>query len=252
MQPSVAPVEQYDVLWDHLQVAQAEVFSGSRGRLRSLAKLASRSNPVLNVGIGGGFLEQELLAHGASVYSVDPSPCSVSLLNTRLGLVDRARVGRVEKLPFDDIFFGTVVISEVMEHLTDEVLHQGLIEIARVLRPGGFIIGTVPAREHLVDQSMACPRCQHKFHRWGHYQSFDCDRMRNLLAERFQVKHVFEHPFVCWETLNWKGHIRAVAKLALYGLGVHGSEENIVFKAVKASILSRAETDRPFKHQIAS
>ncbi len=65
--------------------------------------------------------------------------------------------------------------------------------------------------------------------------------MRSLLAESFSVDEVFERPFICWKTLNWKGRIAAAVKLALFHLGSRGSNENVFFKASK----SKARDARP-------
>ena len=202
---AIAPVDDNGLLWDRMQVDHPEIFDASRARLHYLAKLTRKASPVLNIGIGGGHLEQELLRQGVDVYSVDPSQSSVALLKERLSLGDRARVGRVESLPFEDNFFAAIVISEVMEHLSDDVLNAALPEMHRVLQPGGLLVGTVPAQERLFDQSIVCPSCRHQFHRWGHYQTFDCIRMQALLSQSFQVNKVFQRTFVCWSTLNWKG-----------------------------------------------
>ncbi len=136
-----APPEQNDVLWDRIQVEQVEIFASSRARLHYIAQAVRKHGPVLNIGIGAGYLEQELVGWGTPVYTVDPSARSVALLRDKLGLGDKIRVGRAEQLPFESDFFGAVVVAEVLEHLSDSILEQSLAEIRRVLRPGGFIIG---------------------------------------------------------------------------------------------------------------
>jgi SAM-dependent methyltransferase len=228
-----APRDQNDILWDRIQVEQVEILAGSRARAHYLAQAVRAHGPVLNIGIGAGYLEQELVGWGTSVYTVDPSVRSVALLRQQLSLGEEFRVGRAEQLPFDDNFFGAVVVSEVLEHLDNDILAKALTEIKRVLRPGGFIIGTVPAREQLAAQTVACPNCDCQFHRWGHYQRFDAESIRSLLAKNFSVDQSFERPFVCWQTLNWKGCITSAMKMALYYLGSHGSNENVIFRASK-------------------
>ncbi|HTU25564.1 MAG TPA: class I SAM-dependent methyltransferase [Pirellulales bacterium] len=229
-------VEPNDALWDRIQVEQLEIFDSSRARVHHLARAVRAHGPVLNIGIGAGYLEQELIGWGTPVYTIDPSARSVGLLQQRLGLSDEVCVGRAEQLPYEDNFFGAVVVAEVLEHLTNTVLEQALAEIHRVLRPGGFIIGTVPARERLANQTVVCPSCQCQFHRWGHYQSFTAGRMRELLARTFEVDYSIERPLVCWKSLNWVGRAIAAAKLGLYYLGRHGSGENLVFKASKTDV----------------
>ena len=51
-------------------------------------------------------------------------------------------VCRAEKLLFEDNFFDVVIMSEVLEHVTNE--HAALNEIYRTLKPGGMFILTTP------------------------------------------------------------------------------------------------------------
>src|SRR3990167_759047 len=50
--------------------------------------------------------------------------------------------GDVMKLPFPDSFFNKIIMSEVAEHLPDDL--GGLKEVHRVLKPDGLLILTVP------------------------------------------------------------------------------------------------------------
>jgi len=52
--------------------------------------------------------------------------------------------GDATRLPFADATFDRVIASEVLEHIPDDVAAMG--ELARVLRPGGTMAVTVPAR----------------------------------------------------------------------------------------------------------
>jgi SAM-dependent methyltransferase len=50
--------------------------------------------------------------------------------------------GNLYALPFPDDTFDKIILSEVLEHLEDDV--RGLREIVRVLKPGGLVAITVP------------------------------------------------------------------------------------------------------------
>lgn len=54
--------------------------------------------------------------------------------------------GDVLRLPYADGSFDKVLLSEVLEHLSDD--RQGLAELRRVLRPGGILALTVPHRDY--------------------------------------------------------------------------------------------------------
>jgi len=226
-------------IWDHFQGEGVAAFDGSSGRLRFIARHIGRER-VLNIGVGDGSFEAAAVARGAEVYSVDPSEDAIARVRERLSLGDRARVGFGQELPFEDDTMDTVVVSEVLEHLDDEILRGTLDEIRRVLRPGGRVLGTVPAREDLQRNRVVCPHCGEHFHRWGHAQTFDVGSMRTLLSQRFTVRELSEKLFVTWSQLNWKGRIVALASRVLAALGVRGSHQNIWFVAVKTE---RAERD---------
>jgi SAM-dependent methyltransferase len=50
----------------------------------------------------------------------------------------------VEPLPYDDATFGTVIATDVLEHLTPADQNQALDDVFRVLRPGGRWLITTP------------------------------------------------------------------------------------------------------------
>jgi ubiquinone/menaquinone biosynthesis C-methylase UbiE len=56
-------------------------------------------------------------------------------------------LGHVEKLPFDNVSFDVVLATDIIEHVDDD--NRALAEIARVLRPGGKVLITVPAFQAL-------------------------------------------------------------------------------------------------------
>ncbi len=50
--------------------------------------------------------------------------------------------GNIYRLPFPDDYFDGVLLSEILEHIDDDV--AGLREVYRVLKPGGVVAITVP------------------------------------------------------------------------------------------------------------
>ncbi|MBN2469880.1 MAG: class I SAM-dependent methyltransferase [Anaerolineae bacterium] len=50
--------------------------------------------------------------------------------------------GNIYRLPFPDEYFDAVILSEILEHVDDDV--AGLREVYRVLKPGGVVAITVP------------------------------------------------------------------------------------------------------------
>jgi len=233
--PGPTPLDQaaQDRIWEFFQNEQPRAFAGSRARLRLLARMVRDAGRVLNIGVGAGGFEAEAVVHRIDVYSLDPSLRSIEMLRRRFGLGDKAEVGHGQKIPFADGFFGAVVLSEVLEHLDPADTAAVVADVARVLAARGLLVGTVPARERLEDQHVVCPHCGEAFHRWGHQQSFNCQKIRALLEAQFSVERVCQRPLIDWATLNWKGRLHGLIKSFLWRLGISGEQESIVFVARK-------------------
>lgn len=221
----------HDKIWDYFQNESPETFRSTESRLGFLARRIAAPARVLDVGVGVGIFEREAIARGLDVWCLDPSERSIEALRERFGLGDKARVGDGAAMPFEDGAFDAVVMSEVLEHLPDDVLARTLDEVWRVLKPSGRFLGTVPCRENLAAQTVVCPCCGERFHRWGHVQRFDPERLRATLGKRLEVLRIEERRFAAWHTLNWKGKLAAAAQLALLRLGVHGRNESLFFEA---------------------
>jgi len=219
-------------IWDYFQNGDevGDVFN-ARLRYEFLAQQIAPSTHALNIGVGRGGLEVILVNKGVVVSSLDPSEGAINRLRKQGALVDRAKVGFSQAMPFPDCQFDFVVMSEVLEHLADDVLNATLSEVRRVLKQSGHFIGTVPADENLLDNRVMCPHCGELFHRWGHLQSFGEGRLRAMLAEQFDGVKVSRHFFGEVRTLNWKGRLYWGLKRGLVGLGVKGSDENFFFSA---------------------
>lgn len=227
-----------DKIWEHYQNEGIDSFSGSEGRLEFLARRLSPGARVLNIGIGNGALERLALAKGVDIWSLDPSERAVERLRERLGLVEQIHCGYSQAMPFAENGFDAVVMSEVLEHLDDNVLQATLQEVHRVLRPGGRFIGTVPARENLADLQIVCPQCGIQFHRWGHVRSFDVKTLSATLARRFTPTQVAEWFFIEWESVGWWRKMQGLVKkiLSWRNIGTYGINRNIYFCAMKPDL----------------
>ncbi len=151
-------VETYD--WvdvaDNLRGLEA-FFHKNRARVvrRMVAKYATPNAPILDAGCGTG-LNLRHLPEGST--GIDINPRNVELLRQRLPnhtIVE----GDVEALPFEDGSFGSVLCTEVIEHIPDP--SAALAEFRRVLRPGGVLIGSVPARSAIWKLRFLSSTCPH-------------------------------------------------------------------------------------------
>lgn len=217
-------------LWKYYQGDGKGSFAPARGRVKYLAHiLAKKAAPqrILNIGIGDASLERALQAQGHEVFSCDPDQSSIEALHTSADI--HAQVGVIESLPFADSHFDVVIASEVLEHLRDDQLHQGLQEVRRVLKSGGQFLGTVPADENLEQDRVFCPHCKSVFHRWGHEQIFSAQVLGELIGKYFVQVRVERHYMVDFVSLNLAGKIHALVKWGALKLGREGSGESFVF-----------------------
>jgi SAM-dependent methyltransferase len=108
---------------------------------------------LLDLGCGFGRHAYEAARRGADVVALDAGRDEVDGVGAVFAamadageLDDAARVGTVQgdglHLPFADAAFDRVICSEVLEHLPDD--RSAMVELARVLRPGGTMAVTVP------------------------------------------------------------------------------------------------------------
>lgn len=99
---------------------------------------------VLDAGCGSGRQLQELERYG-TVHGVEVSPDAAEVARSR-GHGEVVN-GPLEQLPWGDGTFDLITCLDVLEHLPDE--HAALIELARVAKPDGWLVVTVPAYEAL-------------------------------------------------------------------------------------------------------
>jgi SAM-dependent methyltransferase len=114
-----------------------------------------RGEQFLDLGAGRGRHLFEGMRRGARVTALDYSAADLKdavavagamLAGHEVGsdVWAGAINGDALDLPFPDDAFDRIVVSEVLEHIWDD--ERALVEIVRVLRPGGRVAATVPTR----------------------------------------------------------------------------------------------------------
>jgi SAM-dependent methyltransferase len=113
-----------------------------------LARLVPSPGLHLECAAGIGSLSLTLARQGHTVVSADLSLRSLRVLAERASeaaVSERVLpiVADITSLPFADGAFQSVTSAETLEHVED---HEAAVaEFARVLPPGGYLVGTVPA-----------------------------------------------------------------------------------------------------------
>ena len=100
---------------------------------------------VLDCGCGEGFYSMILNElYACQVTALDADEPLLAIARQRVGPTNKVefKIGDVNKLPFPDEFFDKIILSEVLEHISDD--YAALMEVKRVLKKGGIIAITVP------------------------------------------------------------------------------------------------------------
>jgi SAM-dependent methyltransferase len=108
-------------------------------RIPLLVAAVGRGKRVLDLGCRSGALTRHFL-DGNTVVGLDVDAAALEKAAT-LG-IEPVQANVEEPLPFDDRSFDAVVAGELFEHL--QFPDALVAEIARVLRPGGVLVGSVP------------------------------------------------------------------------------------------------------------
>jgi SAM-dependent methyltransferase len=131
---------------------------------------AHLANPrLLDAGCGAGALLAELSARGRAV-GIDFAASAIAITRDRgLGGLLHADL---QHLPIAAQAFDAVMLCDVLEHVPDD--EQALREAARVLKPGGIAVITLPALAYLWsthDEAL------------GHHRRYHPSRVRRIIAD---------------------------------------------------------------------
>jgi SAM-dependent methyltransferase len=175
-------------------------FRGRRAVYLGLLKhhlAGARLRRVLDLGCGvGGFLPglSELAEH---VYPADLDRGSLAHCRTRgfpMGVVADGYA-----LPYRDGSFDLVCLFDALEHIPDE--HRALVEVARVLAPGGRVILSVPAYPFLFANNDRLARHKRRYTRTALARAL---AGAGFTLERNTHANVFLFPFILPAVLGIK------------------------------------------------
>ena len=215
--------EQHDVEWTHDKIgrfwdyisenrAYNKQFFGLRSG-RHVARLINNTlkfktfDRILDMSCGKGDVLEACLTYlqsGQYAYGTDFSDKNVEYVNEKFkdsSFFKEARSLQSYPSCYSTEFFDLVIITEVVEHLSDQDLDSMLKESNRLLAPGGYICITTPNSEDLEANKVMCPDCGCMFHRWQHLRSWTPNLLQDTL-EKYSFKPVFVKP------MEWSGSFK--------------------------------------------
>lgn len=218
-----------DRIWDYFQNEGLNDHAFPEARQRFMLKHLKAGQVVLDIGVGSGALERLALTKGVDIHALDPSERAINRLREELNLGDKAIVGYAQQIPFADRQFDVVIMSEVLEHLDDRTLSKSLLEVWRVLKPGGFLLASTPYRESLGSNTVVCPYCGEVFHKVGHVQSFDKTLMADILTTHgYEIRKLYITTFVDWRRKGIKNFLKSFTRVFLARLGEGVADPHLI------------------------
>lgn len=115
-----------------------------RDKLKAMSPLTGQR--VLDVGCGEGSFTMAMTTDFAEVFAIDVQEPGLARFRERIGGDPKYHIQAMSAsaMTFADQFFDAIVSIETLEHIPD--LAGAVAEFARVLRPGGECLITVPNR----------------------------------------------------------------------------------------------------------
>ncbi len=148
----------YDRLWECGCVQKPTIWS--------LWEIAQNFKGKRNLEVGVGNCPRIPVKDG---YFLDASIEAVKNLAMAGG---KSVIGDVAALPFEDDFFDLAVACEILEHVEND--RKAFSEIARVLKPSGFFLFSVPLRQELFNEFDSIA---------GHKRRYEIAGLEELLAK---------------------------------------------------------------------
>lgn len=207
--------------------------TGDMALKRRARRIIEEINPqngdkILEVGCGDGFylhllssLDVELELTGVDI---NPLSLKSARKNLRGKKVTLYEADLMKKLPFADNSFERIIMSEVCEHLPDDI--RGLKEVKRVLKRGGTLAVTVPNHNYPLLWDPVNWILEHFFRThvktgfwaglWNqHLRLYEPEEIKKLVVKAgFKVEKV---ECLTWFCLPFNHNLMHFAAVKLYG-----------------------------------
>lgn len=205
-------------------------------RLPLISKLIPKDvKSIIDVGCGNGLITNEL-AKKYDVVGVDSSEKALEYVTCPTIL------SNITNINMKDASADLVLCSEVLEHLPNPILLQGIEQLKRLSKKYIFI--TVPNNEFLKKSHVQCDSCAHIFHATEHVNTFNAKNMEALFSDQYKmIYNCVEgpmsreyNPFL----LRIKQHIGGVYYVPKNTITLCPNCENTQFSKQKSNIISKS------------
>lgn len=144
--------------------------------------LSGKPLKILDAGCGTGINLKCLLDFG-DAYGLDISKNALSF-SKRRGLSSLI-CGSADRLPFKGELFDLVLALDVIEHIDQD--NSAVMEFNRVLRPGGWLIITVPAFQFLMSEHDQAVHHKRRYTRSGLLMILQGAGFKNIKATYWNI-----------------------------------------------------------------
>ena len=146
-----------------------------------IAMIPEDVTTILDAGCGNGAVTNLL----SSRWNVVGCDFSYAALNS---VQAPTFVANLATTPLKDNSFDLVLLSDVLEHIPDELYKQVLVEISRIATK--YILIAVPHMEILDAASVICPNCGNEYHAHHHKRSYTIEEFEAVLQPGFGATYL--------------------------------------------------------------
>lgn len=159
---------------------------------------------ICDIGIGEGYMLRRYHRLGKKVTGIDISQFSIEHLTKVFAeenrSIDLIHADLSKMTPVADRF-DIITCFDILEHIPTNGFVPAIESLKTMLKPGGYLIGSLPLGEDLSASIVVCPKCSHEFHRVGHFHSFATfDEIQKKITPDLRIIASGEAPYTWFKS----------------------------------------------------